>query len=126
MQQRDLLKEEAERLGRVLGKLVTLLLRDPGTGGDEVTVAETNRVAAAELQLDFDHLLTLDKSGIRDYLEARRLAVTAYTPLADYLDTVAEVLAERRPEESDRYRKTAEWIFQLRDEALGEIPLFRI
>ncbi|WP_116125757.1 hypothetical protein [Lewinella sp. IMCC34183] len=122
MQQRDLLKEEAERLGKVLGKLMTLLLRHADEAGGGAAVDAADAEVATETNLDIPHLLTLDKPAVQAYLEDRVIPVAAYSPLADYL----EAAGVRVPGKSDRYCTAAEWIRQLRDEELGEIPLYRI
>ena len=84
MEQRDLIKEEAERLGRALGKVIArfFVLREEDTA--EEARAITDRELIATLDLDPEELIPLSAPELETYLLDRRLSGPSLEPLAAY------------------------------------------
>ena len=73
MQQRDIIKDEIERLGRVLGKLITLVTGSPG--GDmnlELRLKEVQDRLRNDLELELDDLLQLSREDLIRTLFSRQ------------------------------------------------------
>jgi hypothetical protein len=95
MQQRDFIKDEIERLGRVLGKLVVMLL---GTEGGDLNpqqrILTAQQKLKAEGDLDPKELVRLSREDLIKKLDQLNLE-----PL--HLDQLAEFLAVWAGEEGD-------------------------
>jgi len=70
MQQRDIIKDEIERLGRVLGKLVAMLLElESGGASPQMAREVAEDKFRNELELDLDELLELNLSNLKAKLD---------------------------------------------------------
>lgn len=86
MQQRDIIKDEIERLGRVLGKLITLVTGSPG--GDmnqELRLKEAQDRLRDDLGLVPDDLLQLSRSDLIRKLDDLQLRPNHLYQLGDFL-----------------------------------------
>ena len=87
MERRDILKDEVERLGRVLGKILADLLDWKAKGNLSQGIAATAEALKSELDLDLNTVLGLDRSALTEYLDRR-----AYTDA--HLEILVDMLLE--------------------------------
>jgi len=86
MQQRDFIKDEIERLGRVLGKLVTMVLG--GEGGDMNPIVSRQMIEERlrnELGIDPNELLELSREELLAKLDELNLQPSHLDQLGDFL-----------------------------------------
>jgi hypothetical protein len=92
MQQRDIIKDEIERLGRVLGKVITLVAGSPG--GDmnlEVRLKEVEDQLRNSLGLEPSDLLQLNREELIQKLDQLQLQPNHLYQLGDFLVSWAYV-----------------------------------
>ena len=87
MERRDILKDEVERLGRVLGKILADLLDWKAKGNLSEGINATAEALKRELDLDLNTVLGLDRSALAEYLDRQD-----YTD--DHLEILVDVLLE--------------------------------
>jgi hypothetical protein len=90
MQQRDIIKDELERLGRVLGKVVTMITGTPG--GDmnlELRLKKVQDRLRNDLGLEPDDLLQLSREDLISKLDDLQLQPNHLYQLGDFLVTWA-------------------------------------
>lgn len=90
MEQRDILKEQIEQLGRVLGKIISKFLDLKAQGNVVQNIQETNQQFKSELDLDIDKLLTLPKVDLADYVAKKKLNSDHLVQLVDYVEIIGE------------------------------------
>lgn len=86
MERRDILKEQIEQLGRVLGKITAnfIGLKTQGSVQEE-PVQATNQALQTELNLDIDNVLQLEDAALAQYLDALKFNEQHLDQLAHYL-----------------------------------------
>ncbi len=84
MEQRDLLKQQIEQLGRALAKVLADFIGLKTAGKVSQGIAISNRQLKEKTNVDFLHLLTLSKKEMKAYLEGRKLAAEHLEILAQY------------------------------------------
>lgn len=86
MERRDILKEQIEQLGRVLGKIIAnfIGLKTQGNVLEE-PVQATNQALQSELNLDVDNVLQLEDAALAQYLDALNFNEQHLDQLAHYL-----------------------------------------
>jgi len=90
MQQRDIIKDEIERLGRVMGKLITLVAGTPGGAMNlELRLREVEDRLRNDLGLEPDDLLQLSRKELISKLDELRLQPNHLYQLGDFLVTWA-------------------------------------
>ena len=118
MQQRDIIKDEIERLGRVLGKVITMLV---GLEGGEIEPAEARTIAENQFRLEFDldleELLELNRVDLKAKLEELRLQPGHLEQLGDILDALAR--QELDPASREHILHRALLLYDLAGEASG-------
>jgi len=88
MEQRDFIKDEIERLGRVLGKIVADFLGTNSPGLVEHSIQISQEQLKGELDIDVNALLVLDTKDLIEYLVNRNLTFGHFEQLALYLKEV--------------------------------------
>jgi hypothetical protein len=90
MQQRDIIKDEIERLGRVLGKVITLIAGSPGGNRNlELRLKEVEDRLRNDLGLEPDDLLELSREDLILQLDQLYLQPNHLYQLGDFLVTWA-------------------------------------
>ncbi len=122
MLQRDLLKDQIEQLGRVLGKIVARLLALQQTDDLYPDVKAAKQEAKELTGLDVGALLGKDTATIEAY-------ATAHDLTADHLEKIAEFLAglaQHAPAaEQTVYLTTALKLLEVADSRSGDYSLAR-
>ena len=90
MIQRDIIQQQIEALGRVLGKIVTafLGLKSQGKVAEGFQIA--NQQFKSELDIDIDKLLGFDKAALADFFEAQPITSGHLEQIADYVTELGE------------------------------------
>jgi len=90
MEQRDLLKEQIEQLGRAIGKVITGFLGLKADGNVQKGIDITNQQFKSELDIDIERLLSLNKPELTDYLLTKNIGETSIVQLAEYVEMIGE------------------------------------
>ena len=72
MERRDLIKDEFERLGKVLGKIVANLLNLKAEGETNEGIKATEQALREEFELDLGYLAQLDDKQFIDHVTSKR------------------------------------------------------
>ena len=113
MQQRDLLQDQIEQLGRTLGKLVAYLLQLQQTGDLHPGLQQARQETKDRTGIDLDALLGRPHADLLAYATAHDLTAGHLDQLADYLGRLARLAA---PEERSTYLTTAIHLLEVADE----------
>ncbi|MCB9223417.1 MAG: hypothetical protein R2780_15135 [Crocinitomicaceae bacterium] len=84
MEQRDLIKEQIEQLGRVLGKILSDFLNLKSEGKTSQGIEVSNERFKEELDIDIDVLRNLGKDELKNYFLNKKFTAEHIEKLADY------------------------------------------
>ncbi len=122
MTQRDIIKDQIEQLGRVLGKITAELL-DLDTRGD---LNDGIEMATQQLQneadIDLNKLVSMSSTELKSFFEEKNFESVTMDRLADMLVHLGKRCVQLHPELSsgvEKYFKTALVIYNLADEHSG-------
>ncbi|WP_116109046.1 hypothetical protein [Lewinella sp. IMCC34191] len=126
MEKRDLLKDEIERFGRVIGQILASFIGLRQKGDLTEAVRATNERLKRELDLDIDKLLTCNKTELEAYVDANQLTDDHLTTLSAYLEEAGLAIRESRKEAADSYIQTAIFLLDIVDERSTTLSLDRV
>ncbi|MEO6904385.1 MAG: hypothetical protein ABI315_14695 [Bacteroidia bacterium] len=92
MEQRDLIKDQIEQLGKVLGKILSDFLKLKSKGQVSPGMEIANQRLLSEVDINIEKVMTLSKKELEDYLKSRKLT-------ADHLEILSAYLKEIGKEE---------------------------
>ncbi len=84
MEQRDLLKDQIEQLGRVLGQLIANFLGLKSNGNIDFAIEKTNEQLKSELDIDIELLLGFNSKELEEYVKSKKLIDQYLDDLAGY------------------------------------------
>lgn len=87
MEQRDLLKDQIEQLGKILANILSNLLGLKSEGQASQGIEITNQRLQGELDIKIEKITTLTKKELKDYLKNRHLK-------AEHLEILSECIKE--------------------------------
>jgi hypothetical protein len=87
MQQRDLIKDEIERLGKVLARVLADFIGKKSNGNVNEGFSNANLRLKNELNIDVEDLLSFSKKELKGYFESQKL-------IQDHLEILAELFKE--------------------------------
>ena len=90
MQKRDLIKDQIEQLGRVLGKALATLLELKPSGKVEEGIGITSKQLKSELDIDLEKIVALSKGELEQYLRSRNIAAGHFEILARYFNEIGK------------------------------------
>ena len=90
MEQRDLIKDQIEQLGKVLGQILAGFLGFKSSGQIDQGIKVTNRQLKSELDIDIDELVTASKNELKKYMVERKMATRHFESLGEYLREIGE------------------------------------
>lgn len=90
MEQRDLLKDQIEQLGKVLARIMASFLGFKAEGHINEGIETANKQLISELDIDIEKMLSLDKEILKVYLKERKLVAAHLEILAEYLIETGE------------------------------------
>lgn len=126
MEQRDIIKDQIEQVGKVLGQLLSKFLKLKTIGEERHAIEITNRELKDELDIDVEALLDFDKETVKDFLGNKKLAEKSLEILSDYLRKIGASKATSFPKEAIRYYQKAIQLLELADEASEALSLDRL
>lgn len=116
MERRDLLKEQAEQLGKMLALLLNRLLSLRQQEVTEAALQATHQQFASDLHLDIAELVQLPPEEVPDYLDERLFQVEHLDQLVNYLCTAGDLYDELgQLQHQQRYLRTALTVNELAD-----------
>jgi hypothetical protein len=98
MEQRDLLKDQIEQIGKALAKILSELIGLKSKGQISQGIEITHQSLKGELDLETEQISTLTKKELKDYLINRHLK-------ADHLEILSECLTEIAKGEIEQNKK---------------------
>ena len=90
MEQRDLVKDQIEQLGKVLGQIIAGFLGYKSSGRIDQGVEVTNRQLKSELSIDIDELVATSQNELKKYMVERKMATRHVESLGEYLREIGE------------------------------------
>lgn len=85
MEQRDLLKDQIEQLGKVLGKILSDFIGSASKGNVAQGIEIANERLQSELDIDIEKLISLNNTDLKEYLNTRKLTEPHLEMLSKYL-----------------------------------------
>ena len=125
MQQRDIIKEEIEQLGRALGKLIANFLGLKTQGNVTESIQITNTELQSELDIDIDELVLLESKELEEFIESKCLVDLHLDQLSSYLFEIG--LHEKSVDgDSNKWFRSAKRLLDIVREKSDTITFARI
>lgn len=125
MEHRDLIKEQIEQIGRVLGRLLADFFSMKTEGDQHLAIEETNAQLKSELDLDIDQLIHFSSEDLEKYILDRKFRDTDIDKLANYLYEIGQ-FRKSNAQPSAPYFKTAKALLSINDSFSKTITFERI
>ncbi|MBL4559553.1 MAG: hypothetical protein JKX79_01075 [Labilibaculum sp.] len=126
MERRDLIKEEIEQFGRVLGMIIAdfigLKARGEVTQGIEISKKELKE----ELNIDIDKLIDLSNNELIKYFKDHKLTAEHIELIADYLFKITESYTSAGKQETKKYLEKVLYLYDMADVFSQTISFDRI
>ncbi|WP_116107516.1 hypothetical protein [Lewinella sp. IMCC34191] len=126
MQQRDILQDEIEELGRVLGRILATFLGWQSEGDPVRGTQMANEQLASELDVSVEQLLALDEQALREYLTTRNWTPAHMEALAQYLAAAGTEKMHTDRAEAERYVQTALRLLDIADDQSATLSFERM
>lgn len=126
MEQRDLLKDQIEQLGKVLAKLLAGFLGLKEEGKASQGIAVINEQMKGKLDLDILLIARLGKAELKTYLQDRQLRGEHIETLSDYFKEMGLSAVNTAPSESKIWLQKAIDLLDVADEVSGTLSFERI
>lgn len=124
MEQRDILKDQIEQLGRVLGQILSDFLKIKSKGDVEQGMEISNQRLQNELDIDTEKLLSLASDDLKEYLKTRKLKETHLEILSEYL--IEHGKAKTNRTEQELYFTKAIMLLNIADEVSKTVSFVRM
>ncbi len=115
MEQRDLIKDQIEQLGRAFGAILARFLGTKAAGNMTEGIEIANESLQSQLDLDVDLIVTLDTPELKAYLAQRKLSSEHLETLADYFIAWADSTAAANPEKARTRYQTVLRLYDIID-----------
>ena len=92
MVRRDIIKDEIERLGKAIGRIIADLFGLTSTGNVEEGIEVTQEQFQNELDIDVNQLIQMPKEKLPDFFNERNFIPEHIELMADYFFSVGEHL----------------------------------
>lgn len=126
MEQRDLLKDQIEQLGKVLAKILSNFLRLKANNSVAQGIEISNEQLQSELDIDIEKLITLKKTELAEYVKNRRLTESHLETLCEYLKEVGLAKTEINKTEGQLCLEKAVELLDIADEISKTMSFDRI
>jgi hypothetical protein len=90
MGQRDLIKDEIEQLGKVLGKILSDFLKLKTKGQVSLEIQASIEQLKTKVDIDLEELVKLSIEELESYLEQKKITWENFGMLSDYLIEIGE------------------------------------
>ncbi|MFA9371528.1 MAG: hypothetical protein ACERIH_07435 [Labilibaculum antarcticum] len=126
MEKRDIIKDQIEQLGRVLGEMIANFLRLKSKGKVTQGIEISNKQLKNELDIDIDKLVDTPKNELKKFLIDRKLTGEHIEMIADYLNNIVESNTLADKQEVDKYLAKILDLYDMTDEFSQTISFDRI
>lgn len=105
MQQRDIIKDEIEQVGKVLGKIIADFFNLRSSDDPTYDCSITNKELKDRLRIDVDHILGLPDEDLEAYVLDRNISEDHLELLAKYFQELG--ISQTEPSVCNRYLRKA-------------------
>ena len=116
MQQRDLIKDQIEQLGKALAEITNDFLKLKTSNRVPEAIQITDERFQKYLNISVEQLISVDKSQLPDYLNKNGLTAEHAERLSDYFREVGESLVEQDSRQVKRRLRSAIDLLDAADE----------
>ena len=116
MQQRDLIKDQIEQLGKALAEITNDFLKLKTSNRVPEAIQITDERFQKYLNISVEQLISVDKSQLPDYLNKNGLTAEHAERLSDYFREVGESLIEQDSRRAKRRLRSAIDLLDAADE----------
>ncbi|MEO0331079.1 MAG: hypothetical protein AAF223_05250 [Bacteroidota bacterium] len=124
--ERDYIMRHVEQLGKVMARIVEAFLGLKCNIQMFQGIEVANQQLKDELDIDIDHLLTLDRSALKAYLLERSVTASNFEILSDYLKSVGKHKLSANQSEAITYLTQAIALFELAEEVSATFSFERM
>ena len=125
MEQRDLVKDQIEQLGKALGKILANFLGLRISGQIEQGIEATNKQLKTELDIDIAEVIILSKAELKTYLVERKMAIGHFDTLGEYLKEIGNHQMSYDKNKAKIYLQKSLELLDLEDEISNTISFER-
>ncbi len=126
MEQRDLIKDQIEQLGKVLGKLLADFLKMKSTGNVSQGIEIVDQQLDSTLDLSLEAVLTRPKRELKEHFLNRNTTAEQLETLSDLLKAVGESKLEHHPGEARNLLLKAGELLDIADEITATASFIRM
>ena len=126
METRDLVKDQIEQLGRVLGKIIADFLGLKSNGDVTQGIEISKNQFKNELDIDVDKIIDLSKNELKKYLLDHKLTGEHVELIAYYLINITESNILTGKQETKKYLEKVLDLYDIADELSQTISFDRI
>ncbi len=126
MERRDVFKDEIERLGRALGKIISEFFNQKNSGKVDFGIAITNQQLKTQLDIDISKLMLLDTDELAPFLTEKKLTPEHIESLVDYIIEVADHASHQNADQAIRLYERALGMYAIATRLSKIYPFDRI
>lgn len=126
MEQRDLIKDQIEQLGKVLGKILSDFLGMKSNNNAALGIEVSNERLHSQLDINIEELITLNKKELAELVKNKSLMWNHLETLSEYLKEVGIAKTENNKIEAQLYLEKAIELLDIADEASKTTSFSRI
>ena len=126
MEQRDLIKDKIEQLGKVLARIISDFLGLKSKGQFAQGIEISNERFQSELNIDIEKIIRFDKTETKEYFNHRKLAAPHLEVLSEYFIEIGMGKLEANKAGAELYLKKAIELFDIVDKTSKTLSLERI
>lgn len=125
MEKRDLIKDQIEQFGRVLGKILADFLGLKSSGLVEQGIEVASEQLKSNFDIDIDELITLPIKELKRYLAERKISTGHVEILGKYLLEIGESKISNDKKKANLYLTRSLELLDLEDELSNTISFER-
>ena len=126
MEQRDLIKDQIEQLGKVLAKALADFLGLKSKGQVLQGIEVSNEQLKSELNIDINKLITLSKNELKEYLQKGKLTGEHLEILCELIMEIGESKLKGNKEEAKLHLEKALEILEIANEISKTMSFARV
>lgn len=126
MQQRDILLDQIEQVGRVLGSILDGFLRLKSNGKISEGIEVTDEQFKTKLDIDIHTIIALHKNDLKHYLEEKQLTAQHIETLSQYIREIGEYSGTTDKNTAKKYLEKAIVLLDISDELTATFSLDRM
>lgn len=126
MEQRDLVKDEIERLGRALGKILADFLRLKSEGKVMEAIEMATHQLTEELDIDIERIIGESEEGTYRFFGSRKFTAAHLEDLSEYLTETGQSQLESEPEVAKQKLQKAIQLLDIADRLTKTVSFDRM